>query len=69
MFPKVSLTQVRGVTLPLFPLPVIGINSKETSAGARSFTLMHELVHVAKLMGTRKSRRNGSAAQNRAGKN
>ena len=47
MFPKVSLTQVRGVTLPLFPLPAIGINSKETSAGARSFTLMHELVHVA----------------------
>src|SRR5206468_7791875 len=47
MFPKVSLTQARGVTLPLFPLPAIGINSKETSAGARSFTLVHELVHVA----------------------
>jgi hypothetical protein len=47
MFPKVSLAQVRGVTLPLFPLPAIGINSKETSAGARSFTLVHELGHVA----------------------
>jgi Zn-dependent peptidase ImmA (M78 family)/transcriptional regulator with XRE-family HTH domain len=47
MFPKVSLRQVRGVTLPSFPLPAIGINSKETSAGARSFTLMHELSHVA----------------------
>lgn len=46
-FPKVSLKQVRGVTLPHFPLPVIGINSKETSAGARSFTLMHELTHLA----------------------
>ncbi len=46
-FPKVSLQQVRGVTLPHFPLPVIGINSKETSAGARSFTLMHELAHLA----------------------
>lgn len=46
-FPKVSLQQVRGVTLPHFPLPVIGINSKETSAGARSFTLLHELTHLA----------------------
>lgn len=46
-FPKVSLQQVRGVTLPQFPLPVIGINSKETSAGARSFTLLHELTHLA----------------------
>lgn len=46
-FPKVSLQQVRGVTLPQFPLPVIGINSKETSPGARSFTLLHELTHLA----------------------
>lgn len=46
-FPKVSLQQVRGVTVPHFPLPVIGINSKETSAAARSFTLMHELTHLA----------------------
>lgn len=46
-FPKVGLQEVRGVTLPLFPAPVIGINSREMSAAARSFTLMHELVHLA----------------------
>ena len=46
-FSKVGLQEVRGVTLPLFPAPVIGINSREISAGARSFTLMHELVHLA----------------------
>jgi len=46
-FPKVHLQEARGVTLPLFPAPVIGINSREISAGARSFTLMHELVHLA----------------------
>jgi Zn-dependent peptidase ImmA (M78 family)/DNA-binding XRE family transcriptional regulator len=46
-FPKVSLSQVRGLTLPLFPLPAIAVNSQETAAAARSFTLMHELVHVA----------------------
>jgi Zn-dependent peptidase ImmA (M78 family)/DNA-binding XRE family transcriptional regulator len=49
--PKVSLQQVRGVTVPRFPLPVIGINSKETSAGARSFTLLHELAHLALAFG------------------
>jgi Zn-dependent peptidase ImmA (M78 family)/transcriptional regulator with XRE-family HTH domain len=46
-FPKVDLKQVRGLALPLFPLPAIGVNSKESSAAARSYTLMHELVHVA----------------------
>jgi Zn-dependent peptidase ImmA (M78 family)/DNA-binding XRE family transcriptional regulator len=50
-FPKVNLSQARGVALPLFPLPAIGINSKESSAAARSFTLMHELVHVALVCG------------------
>lgn len=50
-FPKVSLTQVRGLALPLFPLPAIGVNSKESSAAARSYTLMHELVHVALVCG------------------
>lgn len=50
-FPKVALKQVRGVALPLFPLPAIGINSKETSAAARSYTLMHELAHVALVYG------------------
>jgi len=46
-FSKVNLNQARGVTLPLFPMPVIGINSKETSAAARCYTLIHELSHLA----------------------
>jgi Zn-dependent peptidase ImmA (M78 family) len=50
-FPKVDLTQVRGLALPLFPLPAIGVNSKETSAAARSYTLIHELSHVALVCG------------------
>jgi Zn-dependent peptidase ImmA (M78 family)/transcriptional regulator with XRE-family HTH domain len=50
-FPKVSLKQARGVSLLLFPLPAIGINSKESSAAARSFTLMHELAHIALALG------------------
>jgi Zn-dependent peptidase ImmA (M78 family)/transcriptional regulator with XRE-family HTH domain len=50
-FPKVSLKQARGVSLLLFPLPAIGINSKESSAAARSFTLMHELAHIALTLG------------------
>ncbi len=50
-FPKVNLNQARGVTLPLLPMPVIGINSKETSAAARSYTLIHELTHLALALG------------------
>ena len=46
-FPKVPLTQARGVSLLRFPLPAVGINSKETAPGARAFTLVHELVHLA----------------------
>ena len=46
-FPKVTLAQARGLSLLRFPLPVIGINSKESSPGARSFTLLHELTHIA----------------------
>jgi Zn-dependent peptidase ImmA (M78 family)/transcriptional regulator with XRE-family HTH domain len=46
-FPKVPLPQVRGVSLLKCPLPVIGLNSKEGAPGARIFTLLHELVHVA----------------------
>ena len=38
---------MRGVSLFEFPLPVIGINSKETAPGARVYTLLHELVHIA----------------------
>lgn len=50
-FPKVSLDLVRGVSLLRFPLPVIGINSKEQAAGARTFTLLHELAHLALALG------------------
>ena len=50
-FPGVSLDQARGLSLLRFPLPGIGVNSKEQSPGARSFTLMHELAHVALAIG------------------
>jgi len=50
-FPSVSLAQARGVTLFKFPLPAIGINSKDSSPGARSFTLLHELTHLALAVG------------------
>ena len=50
-FPKVSLAQARGVTLFKFPLPAIGINSKESSPGVRSFTLLHELTYLALAVG------------------
>lgn len=46
-FPKVPLAQARGVSLLHWPLPAVGINSKETSPGARSFTVIHELAHIA----------------------
>lgn len=46
-FPKVPLTEARGIALPHFPLPAIGVSSKEPAPGARVFTLMHELVHLA----------------------
>ena len=45
-FLKVNLNEVRGLSLLRFPLPVIGINSKEKVAGSKSYTLIHELIHV-----------------------
>lgn len=45
-FPKVALEEARGVSLLRWPLPVAGVNSKEISPEARSFTLMHEVVHL-----------------------
>jgi len=45
--PKVPLTEMRGVSLLVFPTPAIGVNSNETAPGARSYTLMHELAHLA----------------------
>ncbi len=50
-FSKVGLAQARGVTLFKFPLPAIGINSRESSPGARSFTLLHELTHLTLALG------------------
>lgn len=46
-FPKVPLEQVRGISLLKFPLPAIGINSKESARGARIYTLLHEFLHFA----------------------
>ncbi len=46
-FPKVPLPEARGVSLLRFPTPAIGVNSKEGSAGARIYTLAHELAHLA----------------------
>lgn len=50
-YPKVSLDQARGIALFDFPLPVIGINSKESSPAARCFTLLHEFTHLALALG------------------
>ena len=44
-FSKVNVTEVRGVSLLEFPLPTIGINTKEIPA-SKPFSLLHELVHV-----------------------
>lgn len=45
-FAKVTLREARGVSLLDWPLPVIGINSKERIPEAKIFTLLHELVHL-----------------------
>jgi Zn-dependent peptidase ImmA (M78 family)/transcriptional regulator with XRE-family HTH domain len=44
-FSKVPLDEARGVSLLRFPLPAAGVNSKE-SPEPRSFTLIHEVVHL-----------------------
>lgn len=44
-FPKVALTDVRGLSLLRFPLPVVGVNSKEQPE-SRSYTLLHEVIHL-----------------------
>ena len=49
-FAGVPLEEVRGVALPHTPLPVAGVNSKEFP-DSRSFTLLHELVHLMLLIG------------------
>lgn len=44
-FSKVAAEEVRGVSLLDYPLPVIGVNSKEVPL-SKPFTLIHELVHL-----------------------
>ncbi len=44
-FPKVELTEARGLSLLRFPLPVVAVNPKEWP-DSRNYTLVHELVHV-----------------------
>lgn len=44
-FPKVELSEVRGLALLRFPLPVVGVNSKEQPE-SRNYTLLHEVVHL-----------------------
>lgn len=45
-FPSVTLEEARGLSLLRHPLPVAAVNSKESVPEARSFTLMHEVVHL-----------------------
>lgn len=45
-FVKVSLQEARGISLLHWPLPVVGINGKETVPETKAFTLLHELVHL-----------------------
>jgi Zn-dependent peptidase ImmA (M78 family)/transcriptional regulator with XRE-family HTH domain len=44
-FPKVPLSEARGLSLLRSPLPVAAINPKETPE-SRAFTLIHEVVHL-----------------------
>lgn len=44
-FPKVPLTEARGLSLLRAPMPVAAINSKE-GPESRAFTLIHEVVHL-----------------------
>jgi Zn-dependent peptidase ImmA (M78 family)/DNA-binding XRE family transcriptional regulator len=45
-FAKVALEEARGLSLLEWPLPVVGINGRESVPEAKGFTLMHELVHL-----------------------
>ncbi|MCC5805110.1 MAG: ImmA/IrrE family metallo-endopeptidase [Opitutales bacterium] len=45
-FPSVPLEEARGLSLLRHPLPVAAVNPKESSPEARSFTLLHEVVHL-----------------------
>ena len=43
---NLPISEARGFSVALFPLPVVALNSKESPKG-RIFTLMHELAHIA----------------------
>lgn len=45
-FPSVALEEARGLSLLRDPLPVAAVNSKEAVPETRSFTLVHEVVHL-----------------------
>lgn len=44
-FPKVELNEARGVSLLRFPLPAVGVNSKEQPE-PKAYTLLHEVIHL-----------------------
>lgn len=45
LFPKVELEETRGLALLRFPLPGVGVNSKEQPE-SRIYTLLHEIIHL-----------------------
>jgi Zn-dependent peptidase ImmA (M78 family)/transcriptional regulator with XRE-family HTH domain len=45
-FAGVELAEARGVSLLHWPHPAVGVNSKERVPQAKTFTLLHELVHL-----------------------
>lgn len=42
---RIDIAEMRGFDISKFPLPIIGINSKDTANG-KIFTLLHELSHI-----------------------
>lgn len=49
-FSKVEVEEARGISLLRFPLPVVGVNSKEQPE-PKLFTLIHEVVHLMLAIG------------------
>ena len=43
--PRISLEEMRGFTVAVHPLPIIGVNSKDSPRG-RIFTILHEFAHI-----------------------
>lgn len=53
-FSKVAVEEARGISLLRFPLPVVGVNSKEQPE-SKSFSLLHEVVHLMLVVGDEES--------------